>query len=79
MMDVRGVALRCLLGLACGMLFYSPKFLKKPELYAFVHQVVDDPSLFVFSDLMIHGYVVEGSVTEGTGDQAVLLRPGEPW
>lgn len=69
MKDLRRVAIAQVLGLLCGPLLHSSNPLREPELYVFVHHVVEDPGRFVFAKLMIHGFVVAGSITEQSDDQ----------
>ena len=61
------VVLSAVLFLAgAGFLVYSS--LDDAQYYEMVDKVASDPGKWVGKDLKLHGYVVPGSVVEGTGD-----------
>lgn len=49
-----------------GFLVYSS--LDDAQYYEMVDKVAEDPGKWIGKDLKLHGYVVPGSVVEGTGD-----------
>jgi cytochrome c-type biogenesis protein CcmE len=50
-------------------LLYSPNAISHRVFYVYAHQVVEEPNRFVAVNLMVHGYVVAGSITEETNNQ----------